>query len=255
MICTRFIYVDLGRTGSNVVRNMLCHRLTLDWIDATPHVPLGHARNVQPTRLPSFTFVRNPFDWYISYYLRDMEMHYWRGTFRDWLFDRRIQLRWMSDHWSWMGCSDVDHVGRFETLLDDMIRIFGAIMPDLVTAEQIREWFPECAAWSYGSTCIEGVEQWMRDELYGADMVELVYEKDADLFGQFDYTFEERYYHPGGCGASRHEGVTVGDWEGERGVTENWAAWQIPRRADGQAARLGMKTPSGCAPMRICGPS
>lgn len=228
MICDRFIYIDMGRTGSNVVRVLLNHKLRLNWIDGTAHVPLANARNVQPSHLPAFTFVRNPFDWYISSYMRDMEIHRWRGTFRDWLLNRRAPVHWMSGQWVRMGCSGVDYVGRFESMLVDLIRILGAIIPDLVSPAQLHELFPQCAAWSYGCTAIEGVEQWMRDELYSADMVDLVYEKDALLFEQFGYTFEERYYHGGGCGASAHEGRTVGNWEHWQDLTEHWALWQVP---------------------------
>ena len=224
MICTRFIYVDIGRSGSMNVRNLILTELNLSWIDAHAHLSLRACRSLQPSHLPSFTVVRNPFDWYISYYLRDLQIHRWRGSFREWVSATKMAELGYSHHWVDMGGQEVDHVGRFETLSDDLDKIFAAIIPDLVTSEQLREWWPRYCSY------MRGIEQWLRDELYDTDMVEAVYKKDAVLFERFGYTFEERYYF-GWCLPgipSAHPGVIADNWESERSVSDNWALWQCP---------------------------
>jgi hypothetical protein len=133
----------------------------------------------------------------------------------------------MYEYFDHLGGFEIDYIGRFECFLDDLVFILGQIIPSTVTEQEIRSLFPKFASWSYGCQWVEGYEQWMRKELYDQAMIDQIYKHDAPIFKQFGYSFEENYYFPGGIGgASCHPGLTVGDWESEKVLSDHWANWE-----------------------------
>jgi len=233
-------HIALGRTGGGIARYILRDMLSgkMRWLDTRTHLPLRYARSHHPDAGPSFSFIRNPFDWYISWYFSELEIHRWRGGFEDWFYNREgipyqsldphageKRGMWMWNQWLYMtetkkgeGCA-VDYVGRFENYLEDLVFILAAIIPDRVSAKEIRAWFPKACGKARG---VSGVEQWFRDEMYTDRMVDDIREQDAPIFEKYGYTFEERYFHAGGCGKSCHLGIGDIGWKRERVLSEHW---------------------------------
>lgn len=228
MISHRIIHIGLGRTGEATIRNFLSQFLgkRITWLDTGAHLPLGHARTFAPGA-PSFSFVRNPFDWYISYWIGSMKIHKWRGAFRDFFYGREMVSPSMYKQFQCLGGFEIDYIGRFEHIVDDLVFILGRIIPDIVSEAEIRADAPRFLNWSYGTKWVEGVEQWMREELYtDKDMIDQIYVQDEPIFRQFGYSFEEKYYFLGGCGQSCHPGLILGDWESEKVLSNHWADWE-----------------------------
>lgn len=229
MISHRIVHIGIGRTGEAMIRSFFNQFMSsrIHWLETGAHLPLSYARTFSSA--PSFSFVRNPFDWYVAYWIRDMEIHAWRGAFRDWFYKRRAvpsASSSMLEYFQYLGGFEIDYVGRFECFLDDLVFMLGQIIPDLVSESEIRQAFGDFLNWSYGCLWIEDVEQWMREELYTQDMVEQIYAQDEPLFRQFGYSYEEKYYFSGGGGESAHPGLTVGDWESEKVLFDHWANWE-----------------------------
>ena len=247
MISNEIIHVHLGLTGGHVVRKALGQLLggKIKWLESRAHLPLRHARKHFTQSAPAFTVIRNPFDWYIAWYLCELKNHRWRGTFRDWFYHRREGDRkfdpptptgmWMWKQWLYMTevvpgeGPAVDYVCHFENLLEDMIYILKRIVPDLVNERVIREKWPvwSCMGWARDWT--EGIETWMRDEMWAPDMIEEVYDRDAPIFERFGYTFKEKYYFGSGIPPSFHEDKRIG-WEYEKCRSDNWRTkWEKPK--------------------------
>lgn len=221
MITKEIIHVGMGRTGEACVRNFMCNKLgnRLKFLETTAHLPLEDSRKISPTA-PSFTFVRNPFDWYIATYIRDLEVHRWRGGFREWINmctllpksnggsgDGQIG---MTKYYEFLTGYKVNYVGRYERMLDDLIYIMGRIIPDIVTEQELRDWFPDYMTWSYGCNFQEGTEQWLREELYAPPIIEWIYQTDRYFFDRFGYNYEEKYYFPGNVpGPSSHPALII----------------------------------------------
>lgn len=232
MLSDRFACSLIGSTAGSWTRHVL-GGLNVKWYGESAHCPLSHYKAQYGDLPPAIGHIRNPFDWYLSKYLLCLRFHFWRSGFRDWFYNcvppgegRKGICMWRK--FSFMGAVEpgggiaYDYIIRFENLLDDVIYVLGQVVPDLITEEEIRAEFPAVAMgwrWTYQ----EGIEQWLRDELYIPEIVEQIYEQDAPIFERFGYTFEQRYYHtqpPGG--SSYHEGINVGNWEQEKQLSQHW---------------------------------
>ena len=247
MISKQITFIDLGQTGGGISRRILHHRIgnkKLEILDDRCHLPLSYAHAHFPSSAgPSFSVMRNPFDWYLAYWNIELKAHRWRGAFRDWLYNR-VSFPYQSlrkecvrgmQMWDWWlyfteteegGGPAVDYVVRFENYLDDLVFVLPKIISG-ITGAQIRQWWPYACEQPGQRTWIEGVEQWMRDELYTPEMVKHVYEQDAPIFEEYGYTFEERYFHHGGYAGvnsarSCHPGIGDIGWERERVLSEHW---------------------------------
>lgn len=210
MICKDFIHIGLGDTGEGIVRYALHSRLTkkskVKMIDDRAHLSLQVSHDILrgagiESFPPSFTMVRNPFDWRISFYIHELRMQRFQGRFQDFCLRHRPSciaglphagVR-MIDYWDAMGGPHIDHIGQFEHFQRDFTHILLLLIPSIVDTEEIATWFPQIyGAWS-GRPWIENIEQHMRDELYTPDLIERVYEEDSYFFERWGYTFEERY--------------------------------------------------------------
>ena len=214
MICKHFIHIGLGDTGEGLIRNAIARNLgkmpELKMIDGRAHLLLVHAKQVWEKECPGkplppvITWVRNPFDWRISFWIHQLMNRRYAGTFYDFCtkhdagyirpeFSTGPGVR-MIDYWNMHGLGEADFVGKFETIKEDMCQILPKLLkPVGVTRKLVESWFPSCYTYWRGRQWIECIEQWMREELYPPDLIERVYEEDAYLFDRFGYTFEEHY--------------------------------------------------------------
>ena len=196
MIGERIIHVGIGSTGESIIRNAFQEYFItpgrLHIINADAHQPLIFARTLSDA--PSFTFVRNPWDWRISYWKTELLTHDWANTFRAWFYERDQRISSFTRQWHYFTDPGIDYVGKFETFAEDLIRILPQIIPDIITEEEIKSWFPRIYKHAAGYyPWMSGVEQWMRDELFDYDMMYQVYEEDAELIERFGYTFDQKY--------------------------------------------------------------
>lgn len=74
LISTKFIFVHIPRTGGTWTRETLKHSLAPELIREVRYPGHHSIRDVDEAlrRVPSFWFVRNPWDWHVSRY------HFWR---------------------------------------------------------------------------------------------------------------------------------------------------------------------------------
>lgn len=191
MVCEEFIHIGLGDTGEHIIRRTLAKLDCICFINTAAHLPLKQARKFSGA--PSFSFVRNPFDWYISFWIHELKTRRWRGSFRDWLLGRESRGICMWEHWQYITAPGVDYVGKFETLEDDYALILPRLIPGIVTEAEVHSWFPAAYKIWGGRPWMEGIEQYMRMEVFTPELVELVYEQDHEIFAKWGYGYEDRY--------------------------------------------------------------
>lgn len=193
MICKQFIHVGMGDTGEGIIRHALHDHLggRVHFVNSDAHLPLRRGRKFSDG--PSFSFIRNPFDWYISFWIHECKTRRWRGQFRDWLIGREGIGACMQRDWNYITDPGVDYVGRFETLKEDFANILSELIPNIVTTAEVLGWFPEAYKMWGGRPWMEGIEQNMRKELFTPELVDLVYQQDQYIFKQWGYAYEDRY--------------------------------------------------------------
>jgi len=193
MICKEFIHIGMGDTGEGMIRYALHTHMAgkVAWIDSQAHRWLTDARKYSDA--PAFSFVRNPFDWYISFWIHELKLQRWRGDFGSWLVGYNGKGVCMANYWDNFTKPGIEHVGQFESLAEDLSNILPEIAPGLVTKVEVLSWFPDAYRQWGTRPWIESIEQYMRDELYAPWMVDRVYLQDAEIFEKWGYRYEDRY--------------------------------------------------------------
>jgi len=196
MILARdFVFIHVPKTGGKFVRRILEEHAPSHW-ELREH---GHPHGGLPeipahaAHLPRFTFVRNPFSWYVSWYhfqkAHDTED---RGFFEE--ISGGGELGFCDTMRNVLGRSEAEgpytqtlrsmlmgfeqtRLGRFENLRADLLRILG----DLVTIPEpmtraIHETAPVNAS-AHGRTAA----------VYDEEVRELVALRDAVAFEQLGY--------------------------------------------------------------------
>jgi hypothetical protein len=195
MISERFIHIGMGDTGEGIVRKVLHEHLQrpgkVAFAADAAHMSLAASRAICPDA-PAFTFVRNPWDWYISRWMHRLRNRRCRQPFATYLTSPTEET--MTEKFSWyVGDRPNTVVGRFESLETDLARMLHSLIPDILSEADILGWFPEAwrgwanRAWS------ESVEQHMRDSLYDRHLAAIVAERDAGIIEEFGYGYEDRY--------------------------------------------------------------
>jgi hypothetical protein len=205
ILSNRFVFIHMPKTGGSFVRELLTHHAPADWqIELHDNHP--SIRDIPPTHksLPIFGLVRNPFDWYVSWY------HYLLKHRGDPFFDQvsdqgkrdfvsTLSAAFEVDIGSFFnfpchytgspfGCymnylfgNDLDRLklGKMEHLRDDLREIlsgFNALTPTL--DEQI-DLFP----------VVNASEHHPSRSYYTARLRDLILERDASVLNHFDYHF------------------------------------------------------------------
>lgn len=145
----RFIFVHVCKTAGTSLRMALSnyaegqhtageHATMSEWRDL-----LGGGRR----EFLSFAFVRNPFDWMVSFFLYiqrtpDHEQHDLVRSMRfsDYLHWQFAQGAAFRHQWEWLlheGRRDVDFIGRFETLTEDLRQLGHMLELDIALSHQL----------------------------------------------------------------------------------------------------------------------
>lgn len=230
MICDQFIHVNMGSCGGGTIRGLFSSSYFGDrikWTYTGAHMTLRDSwERAGRKDIPSFSFMRNPWDWYLSYWMIQLRYHRWRGSFRDWFYNCRGHgLRYAG---LWHGFTDpgVTYVGRFENMEADLCWIFEQVglIPDVIAHDEYHDAFGR-AGWTYSSRpWIEGYEQWLRPYMFTHDMLGKIEQSDGELIRRYGYSFEDHYYHPGGLEHSAHQEVKEITWEQEKHLA-SWVEW------------------------------
>jgi len=204
MLTNRIMKIGLGRSAGamhmNLIRSIPGMRMVDDRDHAVydDHVIQCRERGIPVP--PSFVFVRNPWQWYVSQWcwIRHVQREDFpfQGTFREAMeLTKKDPSFWYlrSLTWSWRyhQAYKADYVGHMERLEEDTVRIFLAIIPDLVTEQQIRD--NVRSDWAGRVCCPNGeyedrfldYRKYYDDELRG-----WVAKWDAELIEEFQYEFE-----------------------------------------------------------------
>lgn len=227
MICKQFIHIGLGDTGEGMVRHAVQNFMRDEkglgkMIDTRAHLSLFTSQEVllkegfKPEEMPlAFTMIRNPRDWYISWWIHELRNHRYQGSFYDFVlnwhqgymnparFRETVgrEMTWpglrMLDFWDYMttpapGCPNIAFIGQFEHFRRDFTQIFAHKL-GLYPVEQIDEWFPAIYGQWHGRAWIENIEQWMADELYDRMLRRHVEVQDAPIFKRWGYKWNDRY--------------------------------------------------------------
>lgn len=158
ILSDHFVFVHVPKTGGTFVRDLCNAFAPADWhVTILPNHPSVREIPNEYKTLPRLGFVRNPFDWYVSWYF------YLKETGGNPIFDRisKRGTRGLKDSlmtlletkpgeffdlepsrcadltlsYSWyllyLFDNDLDSVllGKFEHLRSDVIRLFGSICP------------------------------------------------------------------------------------------------------------------------------
>lgn len=207
MICRDFIHIGIGDTLEGVVRNALQNYVRvpkvegmstnplIPWDDShtDAHLALSRARKWHP-HTPAFTFTRNPYDFYISWYMHNLKMHKWEGTFGAWMEGREGGFTKLWKYHTFVdGKEAIDHVGKCENLEDDLVEILHKLSPKALSREYIHSWFPEAYRQWCNRPWIEGIEQWLRAELYTYRLMKQVEAGDGWALDRWGYKFGQHY--------------------------------------------------------------
>jgi len=139
-----FIHIHVPRTGGSLVRSLVQELLIdtgkTDVIDTDAHRTLRESRKMAGPDVPSFAFVRNPFDWYVSRYHRAIDMEVFDGTFEEYFNEIVVSGGGtITNVWDYFTSPGVDHIGRFERLVPEIVRIFGIVVPQLPSDDIIAK--------------------------------------------------------------------------------------------------------------------
>jgi hypothetical protein len=226
VINKRFIHIGQGVSGGGIFRGLInmFYKCLDGWHDTGAHRNLRTSRKLEPSA-PSFTFVRNPYDWYIARFFIECRKHQWRDTFEKWLFERGGTGYSVSANHRYFTEPGVDYIGRFENLKPDLQWILEqvGVIPQFISKSEYSDAFEEAGCTHPARRWIENYEQWSRT-LFTPRAKAYVEEEDAGLLEEFGYHFDDHYYCPGGTSPSSHPEVSSPIWEQEKHLA-HWVSF------------------------------
>jgi hypothetical protein len=77
LITKHFVFLHYARTGGVFIRRACRDHLPADWLISEPEETHAHVADIpeQYANLPTVCFIRNPWDWYVSWY--EFNLQYW----------------------------------------------------------------------------------------------------------------------------------------------------------------------------------
>jgi len=207
MICRDFIHVGICDTGEGIIRNALQNYVRAPNGDRNAemipflkghqqaHMPLSMMR--QWSDAPAFTSVRNPFDWYISHYLHHLKNKKVEMSWSDWFPRHRGEF---TKEWQHMtnvnGKEGVAYIFKFENMESGLAETLSILSPKKLTQAYVLSWFPDAYRQWCNRPWIEGIEQWLRYDLYTETQREAVESIDGWALERWDYSFYDVYDFP-----------------------------------------------------------
>lgn len=201
MILTKdFVFIHFPKTGGKFVVTVLLENAPKEWevkhIDQHPNI-----RDIPETHrhLPVFGFVRNPWDWYVSWYeylKRDKTNEFFNKVsnngaknFKDTIltafdadFIKKENIGGCTWYFEFSLGKDYERVriGKFERLREDLLKILSGIVevPDQLASAILSH--PPVNTGKRGKY----------QDYYDQELRDIVATKDERLIKRFDYRFE-----------------------------------------------------------------
>lgn len=203
MLTDRVMSLEVGRAGGGMIHNILSDIPGLTIIDNGIHGTYdfyaGQCQRLGIMAPPALTFIRNPWQWYVSQWcwIRHVQRPEFpfQGTFREAMETTKKDpsfwyLRSLTWSWHRHQADKAQYVGRMEALEDETVRILLAIIPDLLIEDEVRARVR--ADWTGRTRCPNGeYEDRFLDyhKYYDAELRGWVAEWDAELIERFQYKF------------------------------------------------------------------
>lgn len=195
----RFLLVSAGRTGTGALDHWLQEVPGLRIISRFAH----ERRDVMAAKCiaaglavpPAWTIIRNPWAYYLDKWAWEQDKGpCFQGTLEEMLQRTREQptvegpFYSLTQIWNILGCDDCEHIGRFENYDEDVVRILRALVPDLLTEEEIRYRITQNRG-NGASYLPDGSVQWLSGyrEWYSDRAYAWVRELDGELIERFGY--------------------------------------------------------------------
>lgn len=209
MITDRFIYIKMPRTGGTPPHKFLPTvkglRLLQPIMAHSPHShSVARCKQAGWPVPPAFVFVRNPWEWNVASFcgIRIVNRKWFCGTWDDFMEYQRYSRHWgcpdlgiagISSVWEYLEAGEATHFGKIENYADDWVSILGELIPDLVTAEEVREHFSRPhSVWLPPDGKLRPYQ-----EFYTPAQRDMVARLERDIIKRFEYTFDDvgRDYH------------------------------------------------------------
>lgn len=205
MITDRFVFIHIPKTGGTTIRNLIASKCKVFSNDI--HLTLRQSMEKTGKWLPSFCFVRNPWDWYVSrfFYRRKIlreggrdgfinleltgdgkEGFHKHMTLLNNLYEkgkhvidspcRAMRLLSIQDFYNHFTFPDVTYIGHFENFASDLAQILKTLAPDAKFLFQTR---------------LNESEHLPYQEYYSDEIIDMVDCWDAAYIEQFGYRFGE----------------------------------------------------------------
>ncbi len=204
MVTDRFIYIGMPKTGSGPLDELLPSIEGLQIIrPIVGHRP--YSFSVERCERagwevpPALVFVRNPWEWNVAsfYFIREMNRKWFCGTWEDFLEYQRYSRHWglpdlgisgISAVWDYLEAGRATYFGKLENYEDDWVRILGELIPDLVTAEEVRMHVSQ----PHGRYLPpDGEKLRPYQEFYTPAQRDMVAKLEQDIIERFEYTFDD----------------------------------------------------------------
>lgn len=206
MVTDRFIQICPSRTGSSSIKVLLYELADageIVMIDRVPHT--SYETNVARYREagydgdipPAVCSVRNPWDWYVSKWWFGLERSKalgFRPTFREHMEQVRDGFGdWnhgtCTNAWNHIGGDYADYVRRYEDFEAEAIRVWSAVMPDLVDKNRWQIRLRELGRFEAGKGNT-GLPHSGYQDYYDAELRSWVEEWDREYIQRWGYKFE-----------------------------------------------------------------
>ena len=202
----RFLLGSIGRTGTGAPAKWLQEIEGLQIISAWAHESFGAmARKCEEAGVavpPAWTIIRNPWDWYVDVYLWQRKHAIVRArTFKEFIWSTRHEpgrdgyFRSETAQWHGLGADEAQYVTSFENYDEEVTHTVLALIPDLITEEEIRQKIEETESVGDSFT-LEG-NPWRLEppgsyrDYYDDESRCWVAEMDQKIIERFGYDFME----------------------------------------------------------------
>lgn len=204
MITDRLLHVHVPRTGGLLFRYVLEHIEGLK-IFSGPELHLSHSemcKRIGADPPPGVAFIRNPWEYYVSMWvwLCNAQREGFPAPFDDYLdcisegsIGKFVGVT-LSGAWEALGCDNCEHIGRFEHLWAEIVRLTDLLAGDLINPQETRallerapvlhpSWIP-----GWGDRVNRSPPLPYR-QYYNQELRQQIAEWDEELIKRFEYEF------------------------------------------------------------------